>query len=353
MALVARHVETTQNINQAAAELKRAVVAVDVLGGDNAPEVVCDGVLAFIQSDKDTDIILVGPAEVINPLAEQHPNRISAVPSTEFIDMDEHPATAVKQKKDSSIVVACRLVKEGRADVFFSAGNTGACMAAALLVIGRIKGVARPAIFTVIPSPKGPVLFADIGANADVKPEYLLQFAHMARAYAQSMFGISAPRIGLLNIGSEEAKGSTFSQEVHGLFKENLEGFAGNAEGSDFFSGAFDCIITDGFTGNVVLKTIESTSATLFREIKGVLTSSTKAKLGASLVKGNLAELKETMSADKYGGAPLLGLKSVVIIGHGSSNVKAITNGLHAAADAVKANLVQLIERAIETEQSS
>ena len=326
---------------------RRITVVVDVLGGDNAPKVVCEGVRAFVQNEQGVNIVLTGPVDVVQPLADEYPDRIEAVATTEFIGMDEHPATAVKQKKDSSIVVACRLVKEGRADAFFSAGNTGACMAAATLILGRLKGVQRPAILTVVPAPTGPLAFLDIGANADVKPEYLLQFAQMGRAYAMSVLHVPAPRIGLLNIGSEESKGSAFAQEVYALLAARLEGFAGNAEGNDFFAGTFDCIVTDGFTGNVVLKAMEGAVSVLFREIKGALMSSFTAKLGAALVKGKLMELKELMSADEYGGAPLLGLKNIVIIGHGSSNVKAIANGIRVSAEAVRVQLPLLIEKAV------
>ena len=328
-------------------------IVIDALGGDNAPAVVCDGVRAYLQSESDVNIILTGSAQAIEPLVQEFPGRVEAVVTTQAIGMDEHPAAAIKHKKDSSIVVACQLVKEGRADAFFSAGSTGASMAAATLIIGRIKGVARPAILTVIPAPACPVVLIDIGANADIKPANLLQFAFMGRAYAKAILGVASPRIGLLNIGSEEKKGSALTQEVYALLAEQLEGFAGNAEGNDFFSGAFDCIVTDGFTGNVVLKTLEGTSAVLFKEIKKALMSSFTAKLGAALVKGRLAGLKETFSADKVGGAPLLGLRNVVIIGHGSSNAKAIVNGIHAAAFAVRAQLPQLIEKEISAEKDT
>ncbi|MDR2714978.1 MAG: phosphate acyltransferase PlsX [Coriobacteriales bacterium] len=328
--------------------LRPITIAVDALGGDNAPEVVCAGVRAFLQdANSQVNIILTGPAEVVNPLAAEFPKRIEAVATTEFIAMDEHPATAIKQKKDSSIVVACRLVEQGRADAFFSAGSTGACMAAATLIIGRIKGIARPAIVAVLPAPKKPVVLLDVGANADVKPDYLLQFAQMGRAYAMAALNVAQPRIGLLNVGSEKTKGSMFAQEIHTLLAENLEGFAGNAEGDDLFTGAFDCIVTDGFTGNIVLKTIEGTASSLLSQIKTALTSSLVAKMGALLVKGKFATVKETLSADKYGGAPLLGLKNIVMIGHGSSNAKAIANGIRASADAVRAELPALITQAV------
>ncbi|MDR2492614.1 MAG: phosphate acyltransferase PlsX [Coriobacteriales bacterium] len=326
-------------------------VAVDALGGDKAPDVVCAGARAALEADPFLSLVLTGHEEVVVPFAQEQPARVTAFSTTEAIGMDEHPATAVKAKRDSSIVVACRLVKEGSADAFFSAGSTGACMAAATLVIGRAKGVSRPAIAAVIPAPAAPVVLADVGANADVKPEYLLQFAHMACAYAKAVLNVSEPRCALLNIGSEEAKGSALAQEAHLLLARELEGFAGNAEGDDVFSGRFDCIVTDGFTGNILLKAIEGTAGALFAQLKSVFTSSLSAKLGACLVKSRLSVLKETMSAEKYGGAPLLGLKAPVVIGHGSSSATAIANGIHATAEMVRAGLAGRVADAISASE--
>ena len=223
--------------------------------------------------------------------------------------MGEHPANAVRTKKDSSIVVGCRLVKEGQAQGFFSAGSTGACLAAATLVMGRAKGVARPTLLTVLPSPVAPVVMCDVGANADCKPEYLVQFAQMASVYAREVVGIAEPKVGLLNIGSEEAKGSAFAQECYKLLSARVPEFAGNCEGGDILEARFDVVVTDGFTGNVCLKTIEGTASVLFKAVKGALVSSPVAKLGALAVKGGLTELKGRLSAETYGGAPLLGVE--------------------------------------------
>ena len=237
-------------------------------------------------------------------------------------------AGAVRAKKDSSIVVGCRLVKEGAAQGFFSAGSTGACLAAGTLVMGRIKGVARPALATVIPSPVRPVVMCDIGANADCKPEYLVQFGQMASIYAEKVIGIEHPRAALLNIGEEDTKGSQFAQEAHGLLRERLSNFAGNAEGSDILPANFDVIITDGFTGNVCLKTIEGTSKTLFKTLKSIMMSTPLTKLGALAIKGGLKQLMAQVSPDTYGGAPLLGVKGALLVGHGSSNALAVKNGV-------------------------
>ena len=261
--------------------------------------------------------------------------------------MAEHPANAVRKKKDSSIVVGCRLVKEGQADGFFSAGSTGACLAAGTLVMGRIKGIARPALATVLPSPKKPVVLCDVGANADCKPEYLLQFANMASIYATKVLGVEHPSVGLLNIGEEEEKGSAFAQEAHALLKQNLPGFKGNAEGRDVLDGPFDVIVCDGFTGNVCLKTIEGTAKLLFGEIKSILKSSTKTKIGALLIKDGLKGLVKSIDPDAAGGAPLLGVKGACIVGHGSSNARAIKNGVLASAQFVRSGVSEVIAQTV------
>ena len=258
---------------------------------------------------------------------------------TEVIGMGEHPAEAVRRKKDSSIVVGCRLVKDGEAGGFFSAGSTGACMSAATLVIGRIKGVKRPAIATVLPSPVAKVVFADMGANADCKPEYLVQFARMARVYVQVTLGIDNPSVGLLNIGEEETKGSEFAQECHRLMKEHVPNFRGNAEGRALALGGFDVIVTDGFTGNVALKVYEGVGMALLAGLKETIYSTTKSKIGGLLIKDALSKFKDELSADKYGGAQLLGCKGVCLIGHGSSNAQAICSGVLATADAIRQDM--------------
>lgn len=313
-------------------------VVVDAMGGDDAPGVVLEGVGQAVAQDPSLIVILTGPEDVIVPFAAQHGNVI-AQPTTEIIGMGEHPAEAVRRKKDSSIVVGCRLVKDGEAGGFFSAGSTGACMSAATLVIGRIKGVKRPAIATVLPSPVAKVVFADMGANADCKPEYLVQFARMARVYAQVTLGIDNPSVGLLNIGEEETKGSEFAQECHRLMKEHVPNFRGNAEGRALALGGFDVIVTDGFTGNVALKVYEGVGMALLTGLKETIYSTTKSKIGGLLIKDALSKFKDELSADKYGGAQLLGCKGVCLIGHGSSNAQAICSGVLATADAIRQDM--------------
>lgn len=313
-------------------------VVVDAMGGDDAPGVVLEGVDQAVAQDPSLTVILTGPEDVIVPFAAQHGNVI-AHPTTEVIGMGEHPAEAVRRKKDSSIVVGCRLVKDGEAGGFFSAGSTGACVSAATLVIGRIKGVKRPAIATVLPSPVAKVVFADMGANADCKPDYLVQFARMARVYAQVTLGIDNPSVGLLNIGEEETKGSEFAQECHRLMKEQVPNFRGNAEGRALALGGFDVIVTDGFTGNVALKVYEGVGMALLAGLKETIYSTTKSKIGGLLIKDALSKFKDELSADKYGGAQLLGCKGVCLIGHGSSNAQAICSGVLATADAIRQDM--------------
>ena len=325
-------------------EMVRLVV--DALGGDEAPSVVLAGVEQALAAAPDIEVILTGPADVVEPFAAAH-ERCEAVATTQVIEMGEHPANAVRKKKDSSIVVGCRLVREDRAQGFFSAGSTGACMSAATLVMGRIPGVKRPCIASVIPSPVAKTILCDMGANADCKPEYLLQFAKMAQVYARTALGIPNPSVGLLNIGEEETKGSQFAQDCHMLLKEQLPGFAGNAEGKDIALGGFDVIVTDGFTGNVALKTYEGVGKALLGALKESLMGSLKTKIGALLIKPALKELMSKVSADEYGGAQLLGVKGVCLIGHGNSDARAVCSGVLATAAAIRMGMPAKLAAAI------
>lgn len=321
---------------------EHVTIAVDAMGGDNAPSVVLAGCELALAQDPDLDIILCGPADVVESFAAAH-ERCEAAVATQVIGMGEHPAEAVRKKKDSSIAVACRLVKEGRAQGFYSAGSTGACLAAATLIMGRIKGISRPALATVIPSPIRPVLMCDVGANADCKPQYLVQFAQMASVYAKNLLGMENPRVALLNIGSEETKGSQLAQECHQMLKERIPNFAGNAEGGDVMAANFDVFVCDGFTGNVCLKTIEGTAKQIFKAIKGIMTQSLVTKLGAATLMGGFRDLKDSIDPDKFGGAPLLGVKGACIIGHGSSSDEGILNGVAISARVVRSGLIQEI----------
>ncbi len=317
-------------------------IAVDAMGGDNAPSVVLAGCESALVADPYLSLILCGPADVVEPFAASH-ERCEAAVATQVIEMDEHPAEAVRKKKDSSISVACRAVKEGRAQGFYSAGSTGACLAAATLIMGRIKGIARPALATVIPSPIRPVLMCDVGANADCKPAYLVQFAQMASVYAESLLGIERPRVALMNIGEEETKGSQFAQECYQLLKEQIPNFAGNCEGRDLMAATFDVYVCDGFTGNVCLKTVEGTAKQIFKAIKGIMTQSIVTKVGSAAMARGFKALKDSIDPDTFGGAPLLGVKGACIIGHGSSSDRAIRNGVSITAQVVRSGLVERI----------
>lgn len=331
---------------------ERVTITVDAMGGDNGPGVVLAGTAQALAADPDLTVILCGPAEEVEPFAAAH-ERCIAQPTTEVIEMGEHPANAVRSKKDSSIVVGCRLVKEGRAQGFFSAGSTGACLAAGTLVMGRVKGVKRPALGQIIPSYARPTLLVDVGANADCKPEYLVQFAQMGVIYMEKIMGVEAPRVGLLNIGSEETKGDVFAQETFELLRAQVPQFAGNCEGGNLLAGDFDVVVTDGFTGNVTLKTLEGTAKVLFKYVKDALYSSTKSKVGALLVKPELAELKKKVSPETYGGTPLLGVKGACVVGHGSSNETAIKNGILVAANTVRCHLSEVIAQTIAAQAAA
>jgi len=330
-------------------------IAVDALGGDFAPKAVIDGVALALSRDPQLRVALCGPADVVEPFltsdaAAAVKDRIDAHITTEEIAMDEHdPARAVRNKKDASIVVAARLVKEGAAQGFISAGSTAACLAAGTLIVGRIRGVKRPALAVVLPG-RQPVVMTDSGANADCKPELLVQFAEMGRAYAQATLGVENPRVALLNIGSEEGKGSELAKETQALMKEHTPNFIGNVEGRDILEGRTDVIVTDGFTGNVVLKTLEGSMYYLLDKMKTAFTASVAKKLAAAVLKGSLRELKRELNPDQYGAAPLLGVKGLCLVAHGSSSPEAIANGILVGAKAVRGGLTEKITTAVQSD---
>jgi len=326
-------------------------VCVDAQGGDYAPREVLDGVARALKADSALEIVLTGFEDIVVPFAAEH-ERVTSHPTTQVIRMSEHPASAVRSKGDSSIVVGCRLVKTGEADAFFSAGSTGACMAAATLVMGRIAGVARPAIATIIPTPTTPVVLLDVGANADCKPEHLVAFAHMGSAYAQTVLAVSEPAVGLLNIGEEPTKGSALAIEAHSLMDAHVPGFSGNVEGNSVLSGAVDVIVTDGFTGNVALKLLEGTSSALLGQVKEAMTSTFARRAAAAVLAPSLKAMKARLDPENYGGAPLLGVKGVCIIGHGSSGSRAVAAGVGVAAQAVRGGLTGRIMSAVGHTQS-
>lgn len=326
-------------------------IAIDAMGGDNAPQEIIQGALEALKLNTDIHIILVGQEEEIKKYLPGNvtPVRVSIVHCTEVIAMHDHPATAYRRKKDASITVATRLVKEGKADAVVSAGSTGGQMVAALFGLGRIEGIDRPAIGTVFPSVKGPKLLLDAGANTDCKPENLLQFAQMGRVYAQQILGIKDPKVALISNGEEPTKGNELTIKTHELLKVSSGlNFTGNIEGRDVLSGKSDVMVCDGFVGNTILKVLEGTASTIFTLLKEEINKSTRSKLGALLMLPAIKGLKGRMDYSAYGGAPLLGVKGVSIICHGSSKSPAIMNAIRVASDCVQNDFVGALAQSVE-----
>lgn len=320
----------------------RATVAVDAMGGDHAPSAVLEGVDIALAADSALCVALVGQTDVVEPFAAERP-AVEALAAPEVIGMHEHPANAVRAKRDSSIVVGCDAVRDCLAGAFFSAGNTGAVMAAATLRMGRLAGVSRPALAAILPFSARPVVFLDVGAQADVKAENLLHFGHMGAAYAECVLGRPEPTVALLNIGEEPGKGSQIARDAHALMAEGLPRFAGNVEGHDLVGATADVVVTDGFTGNVCLKLFEGYTSWLFGEIKTAVASSPTRKAAAGVLKPALDEMRRRLDPDAYGGVPLLGVAGVCLIGHGGSSPRAVASGIQAAAQAVRGGLIDAI----------
>ncbi len=323
-------------------------ICVDVMGADKEPPVLLEGVEAALAADPDLEVLVAGSADVVEPFAASH-SRARALVTTEVIAMSEHPANAVRVKKDASIVRAAAAVRAGEADGLFSAGSTGAVLTAATFGVGRIKGIKRPALSLPFPGVSGkPTVFLDMGANADVKPDVLVQFAHMGRAYSRAILGVDEPRVGLLCNGSEDTKGSEMALAYHAALEAGDCGFAGNAEGTDLLAGTFDVIVADGFTGNVALKSIEGTGKFVIKRLKAAMGASLGNKIGMALLAKSLKSLAAEMSGDEYGGAILLGLRAPVVKGHGATSARAVCQGTLAAAAAVRAGLTDKIAAACE-----
>ena len=268
-------------------------LAIDGMGGDNAPQSIVEGALQALDDFNDIEILLYGREEAMKPYLKEHP-RLTVIHCEEVVEGEDDPARAVRRKKDSSMARMLEAVADGTADACLSAGNTGALMAGGLFKVGRIDGVQRPALATTLPTVDGKgFLMLDLGANADAKPEHMLQYAIMGDIYAKKVRGYAAPRIGLLNIGTEEKKGNELTKAVFELLKETDMNFEGNVEARELLNGIADVIVTDGFTGNMVLKTIEGTAGALFAMLKEAFTSSTKSKIGYVLAKDGLKGLKQ------------------------------------------------------------
>lgn len=330
-------------------------IIVDAMGGDHAPEAVIQGTIAAV-GEYNKEVVLVGDEPRIKSALQQAKyfgDKISVYPSLEVIDMHESPATSVRRKRNSSIVVGLKLVKEGFADAFFSAGNTGAVVCAASLELGLLPGIERPGIAIVTPTLKGTSLIVDVGANIDSKPLHLLQYAIMARAYCQSILDKPNPSVGLLNIGEEESKGTDFIKETYELLEKNVVNFVGNVEGKALFSGKCDIVVCDGFVGNVALKVTEGTAETIQVFFKRhLIKSGLLGKLGILLLKPTFNKFKKDLDYAEYGGATLLGVNGVVIIGHGRSNARAIKNAIRVAAEEVERQVNEKILEAVSSKQA-
>ncbi len=325
-------------------------IIIDAMGGDNAPEAIVAGSVAGINEFADVNIVLTGDRERIEEILKgltYDQSRLEIVPTTQVIAMNDSPVKAMKEKPDSSMAVALKLLAEGKGDIAVSAGNTGALVAGATLIVKRIPGIKRPALAPVLPTQTGEVLLIDVGANTECTPKYLQQFGVMGSIYMEKVFGMQAPRVGLINIGGEEEKGSELTKQAYQLLKGSPVNFVGNAEGRDLLSGQFDVLVCDGFTGNIVLKFVEGCAKTILGMLKGYIKESTGAKLGAVFMKGAFGKLKKKMDYTEYGGSLLLGLRGGVVKSHGSSDEKAILSTIRNARKFISGNVVEVIKEEI------
>ena len=327
-------------------------IIVDAMGGDNAPREIVKGA---VRAGKElgVEITLVGKIEEIRSCLEgENPADFELVDAREVIEMSDDPSTATRRKKDSSMAVALRMLAEGKGDAVVSAGSTGALLTGATLIVKRIKGIRRAAMAPVLPAGEHGVMLIDCGANVECTAEYLLQFAYMGSFYAKKMMGCDNPRVGLLNVGTEDTKGGDLQHQAFDLLKqagdEGRINFVGNVEGTGVFAGAADVVVTDGFTGNVLLKATEGTIKFLMKSLKGVFYKSTLNKLAAAVLKNDLAAMKKSMDVNEVGGTAFVGISKPVIKAHGSSNADALFAAVRQAKAFVDAGVIEDINRNIE-----
>lgn len=323
-------------------------IAIDAMGGDHAPREIVRGAIRAV-NELDCEVVLVGDASAIQKyLPSNYPkNKISIVHAPQNISMDEDPAMAIRKKKDCSINVAVGLVKAGQADAFLSAGNTGAGMAGALLGLGRIEGIERPAIATVFPTLKGKVVLLDMGANVDCKPHYLAQFALMGSIYAEKALGIQKPRVSLLSIGEEEEKGNTLTFETTPLLKKLPINFIGNIEGRQILFDATDVVVCDGFVGNVVLKLSQGIAKYFMTLFKNEIKKSLLGKIGVPFMLPVFRSIQKRTDYSEYGAAPLLGVQGIAMIAHGRSDAKAIKNAVKTTIAYARSEVVSEIGKSL------
>jgi glycerol-3-phosphate acyltransferase PlsX len=320
-------------------------IAVDAMGGDLAPAAVVEGALKAVR-DYNLEVLLVGRTDQITPLLDRFgaPHvGVEVVDAPDVVEMHDEPAQAVRRKKGASLVVCADLVKEGRAAAMFSAGNTGAAVAVATLRLGRIRGIDRPAIASILPNREGWTVLLDAGATKDGEPHFLLQNALMGSIYAHELLGIANPRVGLMNIGEEEGKGNKLVREAYPLLQEAPIHFIGNVEGPDLFNGRVDVAVCDGFTGNVILKVGEGVADLIMNLIRDEVNRQPLMKIPAVLIKPVFSQIKRRTDYGERGGAPLLGVNGVCIIGHGRSNAVAIANAIRTAGEAVRHGIIDKI----------
>lgn len=327
-------------------------IILDAMGGDNAPQAVVQGALEA-HAQCGADIVLVGREEAIRAcLTGPLPEGVEIVNATEVVEMCDDPATAFKRKKDSSLTVGLTMLKNGEGDAFVSAGSTGALLAGATLLVKRIRGVRRAAMGPVLPTATGRALLCDCGANADCTPEYLLQFAYLGNFYAQRLMGVEKPRVGLLNIGAEPSKGDTLRHETYALLEEaGREGrlnFIGNIEANTALAGGCDVIVADGYSGNIMLKSVEGAAKLMSGELKKMLTKSAKTKLAYLLLKDGLADFKKMLDPNEVGGTALLGISRPVVKAHGSSNAAAFCNAVRQTIAVAESGIIADITQNVD-----
>ena len=327
-------------------------IAVDALGGDNAPREVVAGTLSAAREMLHDELLLVGMPDAIEPeVGPDLPANVSLWTSGDAVGMDEEPSATLRAHPDASVAVAARMVRDDEADAFFSAGNTGATVAAALLRIGRLEGCRRPAIATVLPFPS-PVLLLDAGATVSCRPQDLLNFAILGGVHAKRYFGLDGKaRVGLVNVGEEPGKGNDLAKEAHRLMHESGIRFVGNVEGRDIGRGAADVLVTDGFTGNIVLKTAEGVAREILSMVRSAMTADVVSKLAASVLRPRLVGVRDTVDPENYGGSFLLGVNGSVVIGHGNSQAKGVENAI-LAISRMGAGLTGELQRALSTQSA-
>ncbi len=332
-------------------------IVIDGMGGDYAPQAPVNGALMALEMNPELSIVLTGTKEALEKELEgktYDKNRLTLVYTTEVVENEEHsPVEAIRRKKDSSMVVALKMVKNKEVDGFVFAGNTGAVLSGATLLVGRIKGVQRPALTVALPSGEIPVLVLDIGANMDSKPSYLVQYAKMCEIYCRKLYGVAKPSIGLLNVGVEPGKGNALSKEVYELLmaeKEQGMNFIGNVEAREVFSGDMNIVVTDAFAGNVLLKNTEGVVSFIFKALKKAMYSNLRSKIGALLLKPALMELKGKLDPRAVGGTPLLGVDGAVIKAHGNSNDVAISNAVKQCLSFIKTEVNEEIRANLKKE---